>query len=623
LALSGASKQGFAVAAVLLLAGLAIASLWRSRATPVAPARSHDFTAASTTSPAAVDREGFVGSEACAECHADVAEQYFSHPMALSMRAAPDDRSIVGPECQTLELSGGSRTLAVSCDGTQIIHHERMYDADGELLFDLPYRPDYVAGSGAHAKAFLMRRGNVLLTSPLNWYAEDQRWDLAPGYQPDDPRRFDRRVRDDCLACHAGRTNSLEPGSHTFAKTAFAETRIGCERCHGPGQAHIDWHHNPITRTSTIDPIVNPVALAAEEREAVCYQCHLAASAKILRPGHSHFDFRPGMRLSDVWAVLDAGTVVDDNGRTRSVNHVQQLRDSRCFVGSDGKLGCTSCHDPHAAAPRTGRDEYYRERCLTCHSRDACGSPPELRSARNDSCIACHMPSLETSNMGHVAQTDHRILRTPAALGEESPATEVGELEFFADTAEALSPAERDRARALAEFVYAGRKSLPVPDDLRSRLQQLLTKYPHDGPILEALGQLARGAGDVVAAYEYLEQAAAVVDSREPAVFALLELSYTAADWERTIGYADQLLAIDPGDVRVLSMRGDALVNLARDDEGLRDVERAVELDPGSVVLRQWLVRQYQRLGRTEAVAEQTGYIERLQRVLESRSAAE
>ncbi|MEZ6138631.1 MAG: hypothetical protein R3C53_27420 [Pirellulaceae bacterium] len=43
------------------------------------------------------------------------------------------------------------------------------------------------------------------------------------------------------------------------------------------------------------------------------------------------------MRLSDVWAVLDFGQGVTADGRTRSVNHVQQMRDSRCFVASEAR----------------------------------------------------------------------------------------------------------------------------------------------------------------------------------------------------------------------------------------------------------------------------------------------
>lgn len=536
--------------------------------------------------------------------------------MARSTRRVEEDEWDGFDPCTPAEVPGRQRVLAVDCDGRRLVHHERMYDAAGERIYDLAFPLEYVIGSGERAKAYLHRRGELLFMSPLNWYRASRTWDLAPGYVPDDVRRFDRRVNDACLACHAGRVAVSERGPNIVADPVFHEMSIGCERCHGPGAAHIAWQEAAVAGRSGPDPIIHPGRLDPDRRESICYQCHLSAAARVLRPGRRQFDFRPGMRLVDVWAILDVGSDLTADGRTRSVNHVQQMRDSRCYRESQGRMGCITCHDPHQVPAAADRATYYRQRCLVCHAEGACRLPPAVRAEQQDSCIACHMPARESSHMDHVAQTDHRILRRPLAGEEEGEPGGVGRLAFFGEMEAALPSQERDRAWGLGTYIALTRKGLPLPAELGGFLEQVLAHFPGDVTVLTVLGTMARQQNQPAVARQYYERAVAADSGDEAALDGLLEVSYQMADWPAAVACAERLLAIDPFDARVHAIRGDALMHLGRVEEGIAAVCRAAELNPGALPLHAWLAAQFERLGREYL---QRRAEEMLQRVGEAR----
>lgn len=570
---------------------------------------------------------GFTGSAACAECHAEIVELYTgTHPMGRSLRRVADDFAADESPCTAAVVPGEQRVLTVECQDGLIVHHEKMFDGDGREIYDLALPMDYVVGSGRRAKAYLLQAEQVLFMSPLNWYAQGSQWALAPNFRPDDVRRFDRRVTSACLGCHAGRVEVAERGVDAFAEPMFHELSIGCERCHGPGADHIAFHggthaagERGVDASDAVaaaphapehDPIVNPTDLDYERQESVCYQCHLSGAARVLRSGRSHLDFRPGMRLIDVWAVLDQGADVTSDGRTRSINHVQQMRDSLCFRESGQQLGCISCHDPHQVPAAEVRGEYYRQRCLQCHSENACGLPLVERATEENSCIACHMPRRDSSNMTHVVQTDHRIRRDPRPLMDAEP--ETGSLTLFDQMEAALSPAERDRAFALGAFIHLSRKGLPIGANIARFLEAVVQEFPEDATVLLTRGNVALENGHPGVAREAFERAYALPGEREAALSGLLRIAYESADWSRTVSHAEALLKINPRDSRVYAMYGDALANLGQHEAAVAAVQRAAALNPGLIPLHEWLAEHYGRLGRDADRLKEEALIRRL-----------
>jgi predicted CXXCH cytochrome family protein len=457
--------------------------------------------------------QGFVGSAACAECHKDLMDSYQKHPMYWgSTRLVSEDRD--QPPSTVSPIYGNKRVLASETSGKALVHRELMYDAEGNKIYDDPFEMKYVIGSGRRAKAYVHEQEGVLCLSPLNWFGKENRWELNPGYRADDPRRFDRRANMICLQCHSGRLNPVQHGSEFLEAKPFEEMEIGCEKCHGPGSNHISFHKDPGTQVK--DTIVNPKGLDRFRQESVCYQCHLQpATARILRPGRSHLDFRPGMRLDDVWIVMNSGGTVDAEGRTDSVRQVQQMKESQCYVKSPN-MSCTSCHDPHAVPEENRRVEFFRARCVACHTDpDPCSGPSDDRAAVADSCMDCHMPKLNLVSSAHVSQTDHRIVRNPSMKSGDGSRL-VDQSEFVFEETDQLPDLEKRRAIAINNV----KKGL-ASNELVEELTLLRSQFPEDGFLALALGGVSVSRNDYQTALESFQHAATCPQTEELALESL------------------------------------------------------------------------------------------------------
>ena len=120
---------------------------------------------------------------------------------------------------------------------------------------------------------------------------------------------------------------------------------IDCERCHGPGELHVQRMLNgELVDTSThIDySIVNPKKLSLEAQFQICMRCHLQGNT-VLSEGKSFLDFKPGMELSEVMTVF-VPRYEDDNTFIMA-SHVDRLKQSACFTNSE--MNCITCHNPH------------------------------------------------------------------------------------------------------------------------------------------------------------------------------------------------------------------------------------------------------------------------------------
>jgi hypothetical protein len=466
-----------------------------------------------------------------------------------------------------------------------------MYDGEGNIIYDDPVEQKYVIGSGRRAKAYVHEQEGVLCLSPLNWFAKEDRWGLNPGYTTDDPRRFDRRANTICLQCHSGKLNTLQHGSEFLQEKPFEEMAIGCEKCHGPGAEHIAFYK--FSGSLAKDTIVNPQNLDRFRRESVCYQCHLQpSSARILRPGLSHLDFRPGMRLDEVWIVTDSGGTVDADGRTDSVRQVQQMMESQCYVKSS-TMSCTSCHDPHALPEEERRTEYFRERCLKCHTNpNQCSGPSEVRTVVSDSCIDCHMPKLNLAATAHVSQTDHRIVRNKS-VGSSDRSRNRNPGEFVFHETNELPDLEKRRAVAINE-VKKGTLSNPLVEELR----YLRTQFPDDGFLSLAMGYASVSRKDYTTALESMLHASSRPQTEEIALETLTHITYFAQDWPNAFKAFEMSLRLNPYRSQTLAIKADALLRTGHTQESIETAKEALKHNPSLIEVHQWLRDSYKKIGR-------------------------
>lgn len=548
----------------------------------------------------APDTAGYVGSAACRRCHERIAESYAHHPMANSVRPVTSERAARFESGRV----GNDRHFLLSRESKgRLIHAESMVGTDGKTIWTQPFEMDFMVGSGQRAHAFLIFDHNMLFQSPLNWYAASGDWDLAPGYVLHDVRRFRRRATDECLACHAGRVHSIGRNLNRFAAPVFHEASVGCENCHGPGQSHIAFHEfsNTLAAQEGRDPIVQPARLPVTERESICYQCHLQTTARVLRPGRSHLDFRPGMVLHDVWTPVEVG---DENAK--AVRHVQQMRQSQCFVHSDGKLGCISCHDPHSKPTRQERTDFFRSRCFACHTAESCTEAAEQRRPLNDSCIHCHMPSFGAPNMAHVSQTDHRIVRRPpaepASPAASNPSSNIT-LRYFGGIDRELPEWERQRGLGIAMWAHTDTTGEPAPNFVAEMLTPALTAAPDDHFAPTLLAAFYRQRGQLAEAQRFYRLAEQLPAGQESAWEGLLVTCYLLEQWAEVLPYANRMIELMPSEARFYALRADILQNLGQFQQAVASAQKAIELDPTLVSVRRWLVDALRRQGQADEAA--------------------
>src|SRR5262249_25942321 len=118
----------------------------------------------------------------------------------------------------------------------RLVHREQKLDG-GEPVAAVEAAVAYALGSGERGYSFLVERDGFVAQSPMAWYAQERRYDLAPGY---DERNFhfERVILTGCLSCHV---DGATPAGGTLNRfsTPLDLKPIGCERCHGPGALHV------------------------------------------------------------------------------------------------------------------------------------------------------------------------------------------------------------------------------------------------------------------------------------------------------------------------------------------------------------------------------------------------
>jgi Tfp pilus assembly protein PilF len=306
-------------------------------------------------------------------------------------------------------------------DGRLFVREYRL--ENDEEVHSLEVEAKYAIGSGLHGRSYVAEQNGYLTVLPVGWYADAGQWRLSPGYEQHN-QRFDRPVTAQCVGCHSTEPAYVEGSGNRF-RPPLPE-RIGCENCHGPGAAHVAARRRgpPVesSETGTDPTIVNPAHLPPDRQQDVCLQCHLQGEIIVTQPGKGLLDYRPGLPLRDFRSDF---FIHDQTGeRPGSVSHVPRSHKSRCFTGSNGRLTCATCHDPHLPLGEVPTG-FYNSRCLDCHSKMSC-SRPLLAGQTPDSgdCVACHMPRVSSRDIGHAVTTEHWIGRRPdagASLGEREP----------------------------------------------------------------------------------------------------------------------------------------------------------------------------------------------------------
>ncbi len=354
----------------------------------------------------------YVGGETCRPCHAETWSTFSHTGMGRSWYPLTADRVIEDWTARnTFDVKAtGLRYQMFRRDGKFFMRQSLVDPKGAETAVD-ERELTRVVGSGNHSRAYLVSVGDKLFQAPMCWYTKDALWDLCPGYEQNNDY-FSREIDRTCVFCHNARMER-QPGARN-AYVPPIPNGIDCERCHGPGRLHVDRWAEGETPTGQGDPaIVNPKRLTEKLRMEICFQCHLGDSKsteRVARYDATLEEWRPGRPIAAAMVPYRfSETTPHDYGLSAQVD---RLLLSPCFVESQGRLECVTCHNPHLTVYRKDRPpDFFTSKCLGCHAKEACTAPPDARGATSppDDCVRCHMRKGEPSDHRHAEFTDHWI----------------------------------------------------------------------------------------------------------------------------------------------------------------------------------------------------------------------
>jgi Flp pilus assembly protein TadD len=551
----------------------------------------------------------YVGDARCAQCHPNETETYRHHPMGRSLAPVASAPPLEHyDEAAHNPFKAWGFEYQIERQGSRLLHKETRRDPQGKVIYERAQEVRYVLGSGTRGRAYLIDHDGYLFQSPISWYTHKGVWDQSPGYEQR-PGHFQRMIQVDCLFCHS---NAVEPVADTFNRyqaPVFRGYSIGCERCHGPGALHVALRERGEPVAGRDETIVNPGHLEPALREAVCQQCHLEGDTQIVRRGRAMFDFRPGLPLERFRSIfVRPAQYTDDH---RAVSHVGQMYASRCFRASNGRLGCISCHDPHALPAPAERIAYYRARCMVCHEETSCSLPVTARRQQNpaDDCAACHMPRTEQLDIAHTAQTDHRILREPEATGPGSVSVawllEDVPLWLFPDSIVEMH--DGDLARDLGLALVSLANSVPDSGIKRRLAERALPLFetslhhaPNDVPALDGWAAALRLAGQKTEAFAVCQQVLARAPRREVTLAEAAPLAAELGQEELALEYWQRILEVNPWSPGLHLRIARFLASRKQLAQALEHCQKGLKLNPSELETRVLQVQCLLALGRAE-----------------------
>ena len=403
----------------------------------------------------------FVDAAVCKGCHNEIWQTYRETGMARSFYRPAADNTVEDYDAgEPFHHEASDRYYLMTRRDGRYFQRRYQKDSRGRETNVLEKEIHFVMGSGNHARSYLhLSQLGKLTQLPLGWYAEDGgRWGMSPGYDRPNHDGFQRVVSFDCMFCHNGYP-VLEAGADRIGKfpvyTGSIPEGIDCQRCHGPGSAHVEAALSDTTSSGDLESsIVNPAKLPADRRMEVCLQCHLESTSRPLpnvihKYGRGYFSFRPGQALADYALSFDHAPNTGWDNKFEINHSAYRLRQSKCFVESGETMTCTTCHDPHRRPSGEESSRKYDEACLSCHESRLQALAAQGGHSDSSGCTVCHMPQRRTDDVVHAVMTDHLIQAVPPA-GLLDPKTERSTL---ADTA----------YRGAVELYYP--ESLPNPSD--------------------------------------------------------------------------------------------------------------------------------------------------------------
>jgi len=332
----------------------------------------------------------YVGAAACSKCHAAVNHKWTQSRHSKMIQPA-GQASVVG------DFSRG----AIALRGDPYILREKQgaYYITESYLSGKPqeHRVDYTLGSRRMQHYLTTLADGRIVVLPPTWDVQRKQWfhnlDIA---DPDETSEIQVQIwNKGCYSCHVSQEEKNYDGEKDSYKTAWLDFGTNCERCHGPGSAHVA--NRSAKPAVAAQDIVVQTRLDATRNTMVCAQCHSLRDIYVngFTAGANYYDyFLPVIEFNQ---PADRDPAYWPDGRTRRFsNDAFGLWQSECFL--KGGVTCVGCH---TSVHEVDIDKNPQLRpdanalCTRCHTgigRALEAHTHHAVASAGSSCVECHMP---------------------------------------------------------------------------------------------------------------------------------------------------------------------------------------------------------------------------------------
>ncbi|SEG67165.1 Flp pilus assembly protein TadD, contains TPR repeats [Bryocella elongata] len=592
----------------------------------------------------------YADPQSCVRCHRDETAGYNETGMAHAFYAPTAATTIAAPaQTRTYFHPASSTSFSLTAHDGRFFQRrwQKGFDGRDDNVEELSI--DYVMGSGNHARTFLHReQDGTLIELPLAWYSQNGsqqggEFAMNPGF--DNATPMTRRViAYECMFCHNGYPAIPDPTHRDLsAKPVYTSLPMGidCQRCHGPGAAHVQAASARKPDTAKIHAtILNPAHLSNERQMQVCEQCHLETTSTLLpdrirRYDQHPFGYDPNQPLSTFNAYFTRDPAHGPTNNVEIVNAAYRLRQSKCYLATRGALTCELCHNPHDLHKGPQSTQFYANICLNCHATKLKQLVATKQHTDSQQCTSCHMPQRRTEDVIHAAVTDHLIQRSAPArpLAELHEATSRYNgpvLRYLLDgetprpddalynaVAQVIDSSNNSAAPQLATLLDEQKPREPafyieLGDALRhnGQLDAAIASYrkaleldPQSSRAARRLGVALAGASRPTEALQVLTTAIASDPTNELLLYERAQVETHSGDSTSAISDLRKALTLRPDYADALNNLGSLLAQAGQSQEAESALRQAVSINPYDAAARSNLGKLLSAQGQTGEAA--------------------
>ncbi len=568
---------------------------------------------------------GYLGPESCRECHRERLEECLPTSHFNTCRKPTEERLPRGfaEGANQFQLPGTEVRFEMSRRGEKVLQAAVRNHSGTESRVESTI--DLILGAGKSSDEVYLswHADNTMWELPVAWVYANDCWG-ASGFDRNSSGDHARALTVRCFECHNTWFEHVQGTLSEYRREGII-LGVTCERCHGPGKKHVEYHRRNPSETRS-QHILLPSALPRERLMEVCTQCH----GNAIRHRGPSLTYRPGERLDDYYRWVKPAHPEDDH----VANQIGYMQDSPCFQKSD--MTCITCHDPHLTdRPSTGAD--FHTNCAACHQPEACPKRPELPAEVQGKCVDCHMRKYVKINVNFDLEHDsyvpptrrsqHRIEVNPVATDEvllrwhrtqtssqsatESLALQTKLVNYWMQ--EAAKCAEVGRYRGAIAAIREGLIVAPEDATLQTELRQyiasqasldadqsnaehalrnnqddvarnlfesVIQRQPGNARVVGKLGMLAAKRGERELAERLLASVSEHDIDDQYGLSMLAWLAMLDKDYSKATKYYEQADYLEPFNTKIHQLWGEALARGGKPIDALRHFEVSLRSDP-------------------------------------------